>query len=640
MPSRKSSRPPRAHPGPAPMPWDAPAPGVPEDEERAWRATVLSFVFLFATIVALALVPAFLNRGVSELQTLIREVLEPAERDAAEIELNQTKRLAAVEAFLISGDPRFRQQYREAYRAEERATDHLRTLLDQMDAVEGAESERRSWDLATRVGDMSFGWNLRIEEVLNEGGIDRGTFLQNWDEERGRVYEIFSVTRALREALSAQTSLRLGEIGQRRDLQALISRFLIVFGLLAPLAVLFSLLWKLRAWMRESEALRWAATRARREADALLAATGDGVVGMDRSGRCRFLNRAGAELLGYPTRLVVGRDVHELLHHTKEDGTPLSRGECVVMRALETGVPVSGRNEILWGARQVAFPVQISVRPLKDGKEILGAVLTFTDMTNTRAAEASLRQAVQARDEVLAVVSHDLRNPVGTIFSAASLLLELRLSEEKRREQLTLVKRAAGRMNRLIQDLLDVARMEAGALRVAATQFHLQELLDEIVLIHRDRARDAGVRLYSRFPDPYSQGWGDRDRVHQVLSNLVDNALKFCTEGGVVEIGAREEPEDGGILFWVSDTGIGIEPADEERLFDRFWQVSRRDKRGAGLGLSIVKGLVEAHGGQVWVESEVGTGSTFFFRLPLRTTEARSEVSESVDSSTESSVEA
>ena len=132
------------------------------------------------------------------------------------------KGLAAVEAFLISGDPRFRQQYREAYRAEERATDHLRTLLDQMDAVEGAESERRSWDLATRVGDMSFGWNLRIEEVLNEGGIDRGTFLQNWDEERGRVYEIFSVTRALREALSAQTSLRLGEIGQRRDLQALI----------------------------------------------------------------------------------------------------------------------------------------------------------------------------------------------------------------------------------------------------------------------------------------------------------------------------------------------------------------------------------------------------------------------------------
>ncbi|MGW8267858.1 MAG: sensor histidine kinase, partial [Longimicrobiales bacterium] len=174
-------------------------------------------------------------------------------------------------------------------------------------------------------------------------------------------------------------------------------------------------------------------------------------------------------------------------------------------------------------------------------------------------------------------------------------------------------------------DLLDVARMETGALRVAAGQFPLRELLDEIVLLHREGARRSGIRLYSRFPDPYAQGWGDRDRVHQVLSNLAENALKFTPEGGEVEVGAREEPEEGGVLFWVRDTGPGIDPADQERLFDRFWQVSRRDKRGAGLGLSIVKGLVEAHGGRVWVESEVGVGSTFFFLLPDRSPEAKRE---------------
>jgi len=283
---------------------------------------------------------------------------------------------------------------------------------------------------------------------------------------------------------------------------------------------------------------------------------------------------------------------------------------------LNTGVPISGKNEILWAAGGESLPVQISVRPLKDGIEIRGAVLTFTDMREAKAAEENLWHAIRARDEVLAVVSHDLRNPVGTIFSSASLLLELNLSEERRREQLKAVKRAAGRMNRLIQDLLDVARLEAGALRVASGHFLLHELLDEVLIMHREGARSRGIRLYARFPDPYARAWGDRDRVHQVLSNLVDNALKASSEGGVVEIGAREEPEEGGAVFWVSDTGPGIEERDRERLFDRFWQVSRRDKRGAGLGLSIVKGLVEAHGGKVWVESEVEVGSTFLFLLP------------------------
>jgi len=316
---------------------------------------------------------------------------------------------------------------------------------------------------------------------------------------------------------------------------------------------------------------------------------------------------------------VQGRDVHELLHHTRADGAPHSREECVVLRALETGIPVSGRNEILWTAGNESFPVQISVRPLKDGGAIRGAVLTFTDMTETRATEEKLREAIQARDEVLAVVSHDLRNPVGTIFSSASLLLELKLSEERQREQLLSVKRAAGRMNRLIQDLLDVARMEAGALRVTADHFQLGELLAEIVLMHRETARKRGVHLESRSPDAYAQCWGDRDRVQQVLSNLVENALKFSAQGGAVEVGAREEPEENGVLFWVSDTGPGIDAADKEQLFDRFWQESRRDKRGAGLGLSIVKGLVEAHGGTVWVESEEGVGTTFLFRLPDHT---------------------
>jgi len=595
------------------VPWDFPDPRGSAGERGPWVATSLSLLFLLGALLALAFVPAYLNRQVAQVQEQIQEVLGPAEQLAAQIELAQTRRLAALEAFLYSGDRDFRQRYREAEREEMRLDAALRPLARRISL--------EVWQATVRVRDRYPPLDLGLEDVLNEE-VSRQEFLETWNTERARFDDLLSATRSLRDALAVETRLQLSEMARRRDAQTLISRILI-FGLLAPLAALFSVGWRLRTLMRESEALRWAATRARREADALLAATGDGVLGMDRDGRCRFLNRAGAELLGYPARSMVGRDVHEVLHHTRSDGTPAPREECILLQALETGVPVSGRNEILWTAGNVYFPVQVSVRPLKEGVTIRGAVLTFTDMTETRAAEETLRQAIRARDEVLAVVSHDLRNPVGTIFSSASLLLELKLSEDRQREQLMSVKRAAARMNRLIQDLLDVARMEAGALRVAVGHFHLGELLDEIVLTHRESARTRGVHLQSRSPPAAARGWGDRDRVHQVLSNLVENALKFSGKGGVVEVGAREEPEEDGVLFWVSDTGPGIDEADRERLFDRFWQVSRRDKRGAGLGLSIVKGLVEAHGGRVWVESEEGVGTTFLFLLPDPRPESR-----------------
>jgi signal transduction histidine kinase len=253
---------------------------------------------------------------------------------------------------------------------------------------------------------------------------------------------------------------------------------------------------------------------------------------------------------------------------------------------------------------------------MKDGTEIRGAVLSFTDMTETRAAEDSLRQAVQARDEVLAVVSHDLRNPVGTIFTAASLLLSLEPPPEKRREHLLAVKRSAERMNRLIQDLLDVARLEAGGMPVHPSDFDPASLLQEVVETQRPGAHQRGVSLEVRVEPGLSSGWGDRHRVVQILTNLLENAIRETPDGGQVTVGTEKGEAGEGLRFFVRDTGSGIPPSDQERLFDRFWQVSRKDKGGAGLGLSIVKGLVEAHGGEVWLESAAGKGSTFWFSLP------------------------
>ncbi len=601
---------------PTPLPWDITLPSKPAGDRAMWWITGLSLLFLFSALVALAVVPVYLNREVSLLQDRVQTVLAPAERYTAQIELSQTNRNAALEAYLFSGNSRFRQHYRDAYREERQALDSLQALTDELGMDIG--------EAHTRVIALSLPWNEGHRAVLNEE-VGREDFLQDWDTERARYDEILSATRALRGAVANAAAAGRQAVQSKRDQEDLITRGLLFFGPFLPLLVLLFLGWRYQSLMRETDAFRRAATRARREADALLAATGDGVVGIDVQGKCRFLNRAGAERLGYSTRMVIGRDIHDLLHHTGADGTPNPRSECVILKALETGEPISERNEILWGAGRNSFPVQISLRPLKDGGQVRGAVLTFTDMTATRAAEVNLKKAIQARDEVLAVVSHDLRNPVGTIFSAASLLLDLPVSEEKRRDHLHSIKRSAGRMNRLIQDLLDVARMEAGVFRVASDPFQVSELLEEVVFLHGAAARKSGLLLRCRMRDAHTDGWGDRDRVLQVLSNLVENALKFTPEGGEVEVGARREPEEGGILYWVSDTGPGIREPDQKYLFDRFWQVSRRGKKSAGLGLSIVKGLVEAHQGNVWVESEAGKGSTFLFLLPERKDEAPEE---------------
>jgi len=569
--------------------------------------TLFLFSLVLAALFALAFVPSYLNREVAQVQERIQEVFQPAEALAAEVELAQTRQMAALEAWAFSGEGRFRQRYRDAYRAEARAFATLRTLTEDMSF--------NTREAIARVTLLTLPWHRGLEAVLNEV-VSRDAFLADWATERAKFDEILSATRALRQRLGMETEAGLGQMAQARALQARITGLLVFFGLLVPLMILVFLGWQLLTLMREAEAARRAATRARREVDALMEATGDGVLGMDRDGRCTFLNRAGSELLDYPTRMVEGRDVHQLLHHSRADGTAIPREACPILRALQDGKRISARIDTVWASGKRPIPVQISVRPLKEDGEGKGAVLTFTDMREARAAEERLTQAVQARDEVLAIVSHDLRNPVGTIFSAASLLLEFDLSPERRRDHLVSIKRSADRLSHLIRDLLDVARIEAGALRVTPARFELAGVLEELMGYQKEAAERQGVSLGTQCHGEKVQLYGDRHRVLQVLSNLVDNALKFTGEGGRVEIGGREGGQGGGAVLWVSDTGSGISPQDQERLFDRFWQVARRDKRGAGLGLSIVKGLVEAHGGRVWVESREGEGSTFYFELP------------------------
>jgi PAS domain S-box-containing protein len=230
---------------------------------------------------------------------------------------------------------------------------------------------------------------------------------------------------------------------------------------------------------------------------------------------------------------------------------------------------------------------------------------------------AEAQRAVQVRDDIVGIVAHDLRSPLGVILMQAEAL---RMQGEVLREPGELnraverIERSVIRMNRLVDDLLEVTRIEAGRLPVERGPLAVDELVAEIIEIQRPLAAAVALELREELAPDLPAAWADRHRLQQVFENLVGNALKFTTRGGAIVVGAA--PRDGELLFWVADTGSGISSEELPHVFERFWQARRPGRRGAGLGLPIVKGIVEAHEGRIWVESTPGHGSTFFFTIP------------------------
>jgi PAS domain S-box-containing protein len=228
------------------------------------------------------------------------------------------------------------------------------------------------------------------------------------------------------------------------------------------------------------------------------------------------------------------------------------------------------------------------------------------------------RAATNARDEVLAIVSHDLRNPVHTIGMGAQLMLETLPEADTTaaaRRQIGIIRRAAQRANRLIADLLDVRRIETGRLAVDRKPVSVTTLLEDVLEMFAADAEERRVALEARAPSPAPVVFADRERMLQLFTNLVGNALKFTPAGGCVTV--RADIVNDVVRCAVSDTGPGI-PSDQlPHLFDRYWQARRNDRRGVGLGLSIAKGIAEAHGSALSVASEVGRGTTFTFSLPV-----------------------
>jgi signal transduction histidine kinase len=238
------------------------------------------------------------------------------------------------------------------------------------------------------------------------------------------------------------------------------------------------------------------------------------------------------------------------------------------------------------------------------------------------------RQATRARDDMLGIVSHDLRNPLHTIQLSSSFVLELigdsglalpspmpGAPPVSLSAQLEIMLRASRRANALIEDLLDVTRIDAKRLSVDPVELDALALIDEALLDTAPLAADRKIELTHGWEGAPVHVRAEKGRVFQVFSNLVGNALKFTPAGGRIDV--RGRAIDGEAHFSVTDTGSGIPPESLPHLFDRFWQAQQARRAGAGLGLFIAKGIIEAHGGRIWVESTLGRGTTFSFTLPM-----------------------
>ena len=580
------------------------SPAVPVG--RKTRAP-LALALVAVALMAMAVVPIYLGQKAAAVQDEITQTLLPSIESAARLSLLQARQMARFQSFLLTGEG----SYRLAYGAAIPDEDSLYTTLSERVRVMDFDVRERLAQLSGESTRWHFDNQAAFDQVKVPVGTDSEIQLRSLT-----AYESLQrATRELERAIQSEVNTGRRRLEDVRLLQIWISIVLSVLAFGSTLAIV-RVGHRLRGFISEAERRRNDAVLARREIDALLEATGDGVLGIGLDGKCSSLNRVGCELLGYTERDIQGRDVHDTVYHSFPSGEPRSRDESPILAALRDGARAdSADDDVLWARAREALPARWALHPLMDGLQLRGAVLTFTDMTEIREKEEALHRAVSQREEVVSIVSHDLRNPLGVVAACAELLIDLPLDDGERLKQAEIIARSAGRMRRLIDDLLDVSRIEAGAFVVRPSAEMPGPILEEARALFADQADAAGITL-SIDPSETAPVRLDRDRVLQGLANLIDNALRFTPRGGNVLLCAHNADAHH-VALTVSDDGAGMPPQTLEHLFDRYWQADSMTPGAAGLGLAIVRGVAEAHGGSVTVDSTVGQGTTFAVLLPV-----------------------
>lgn len=339
------------------------------------------------------------------------------------------------------------------------------------------------------------------------------------------------------------------------------------------------------------------------------------IMRMDSRGRVTFFNRFAQNFFGYVQNEILGKSVvGTIVPVTDRSGKDLRK--MISDLTLHPGNYVNNENENMTrdGRRVwIAWTNRAILDKARRPKEIL---CVGNDITKIKKAEELLKEMDSRKSAFVANVSHEFKNPLAIIKESLAQVLE-GLTGEINPQQKTVLETAKGnaeRLIRLVTDLLDVSKIEAGKMKLKKEELNAGRLIDEIVKGNLPAINKKRLDLKKHIPKDALPVTADKDKLMEIITNLLTNAIKYTPSGGSISI-ELEKSKDGA-RFEISDTGPGIAKEDVDKLFDKFERIKAEKQEGTGLGLSIAKDIVELHGGKIWVESKLGKGSKFIFTLP------------------------
>jgi signal transduction histidine kinase len=628
--------------------------------ESTWT-TIVPVVFIIASLLSLSILPLVVSSKITAERRRIEKTAEPARQAANAIQTDLSGEVDKIIAYQVTGDTHYRRDYYARIAREDANRKTLAALLPRLDQ-----------DLGKNLT------GLFVQTTRWHDGVKRGEFVSRQLPAEVFLARMFENHPAYEQSLLSASDLEIelqmaieAGLHEIETTQRINKRVTLVLTLLAMTSALLvaGLGRQMRLLAREAMRRRLEAERETNEAKRAREAA------EREERRAAFLAAAGQELaksLDYEqtiamlARLVVPNLAEMCVIDMSEDDGVLRRAAVAhrnpddeaaftaevgtirrevpeaLVRIMQLGEPAligsssnlysyitdrpdgSGRTLIflpLVSRGQtigIAAAISAEARPFTpEDVPLFGELARRASVSidNARLYRES-QQAVRAREEVLAIVSHDLRNPLSAVILGASLLQMSSTLSEEDREEIVTIEVSAKRMNRLIADLLDVTRLDGGKrLPIEPAVVHAAELLGEAEELFRAQATVANVSMKYHAGEALPPVFADRHRVMQVLSNLIGNSLKFTPPAG--EIAVSTTLRDGQVLFRIADTGPGIPQENLSDIFSPYWQAKRTERLGAGLGLPIAKGIVEAHGGRIWAESEPGQGTQFYFTLPL-----------------------
>ncbi|AFL74539.1 response regulator [Thiocystis violascens] len=557
--------------------------------------------------------------------------------------LTENASARATAARFLEAHRRLGREYRAAlafYRPEE-PSPHLtvdrrlrgidREPTDLIDEVVNAAIEQKN--VALTQLDASTGAMERRILLLLAGVLSGTVLLLLWLVDRTIGQPIATVTAIARRVSAGDFSTPIEVSGLDEQAQ-----------MLAALKTMQSNLAHSQASLSQSEA------RSR----LLLESTGEGIYGVDTKGRCVFCNPAATRMLGYRTHQdLAGRDMHETVHHSLANGARYPAHCCRAVSTYLDGVPARVDDEVFWRADGSSFPVEYHANPIHREGALMGAVVTFSDISARKDAETALRiahhalaeergqlaervrlrtleldranaelaRSAQAKDEFLAAMSHELRTPLTSILGLSETMGDGLLGplSQQQDKAARIIHENGTHLLELINDILDMSRVASGQMILRWDEVPVNQLCDASLRLIGPAAKRKDIGISTNLDPKARLVRGDSRRLKQMLVNLLGNAVKFTRQGGTIGLDVSADASQREVRIGIWDTGVGI-PADQfERLFQPFVQLDSRPARqydGTGLGLALAAGMAKLHQGRIEVQSQVGQGSRFDIILP------------------------